>query len=232
MRTAFVTGAGRGLGCGFVEYLLDQGILVFAGVRNPSNTKFKKDKNLRVIPFDVSDDKSITGAVNIIASEVDKLYYLVNNVGVNKDTATNGHKEIVCELEKLDRKVLLKMFDINAISPMIVLQKCLPLLSEENSFVVNISSNRAWFGDVNESGNYGYRASKAALNMMTLASLMDLPKNVRTFAIHPGDVHTDMNPEGSDSPYKQAKKIISITDNWNDDKNGKFLRVDGTAYSQ
>lgn len=176
MKTAFITGAGRGLGKGFVEYFLDQGFIVFAGLRNPASesTNLNKQQNLRIVPMDVTNDNSISKAVELIAKETDHLNYLVNNAGVNKDTVTNNRKELVCNLTDLDRKLLLKMFDINAVSPMIILQKCLPLLKAEPSFVVNISSNRASFSDENEIGNYGYRASKIALNMMTLCSLMDL----------------------------------------------------------
>ena len=230
MKTALVTGAGRGLGKGFVEYLLEKGALVFAGVKNLSTHKLKKHKNLRVISLDVLSDKSIETAVKIIAEEVNHLTYLINNAGINKDTATNGHKEIVCELSKLDRKTLLKMFDVNTISPMMVLKVCLPLLANTESFVINISSNRASFADKNDNGNYGYRASKMALNIMTLSSLFDLPANVKTFAVHPGNVKTDMNPEGDQSPYDQATKIMKILEDWKDGSNGKFLRYDGTQY--
>jgi len=231
VKTAFITGAGRGIGKGFVEYFLDQDFIVFAGVRNISKSNnLNKQKSLKIIPLDVTSDNSISKAIELISKETDHLDYLVNNAGVNKDTATNNHKELVCNLQKLNRKILLKMFDINSISPMMVLQKCLPLLKGNPSFVVNISSNRASFLDKNEIGNYGYRASKIALNMMTLCSLMDLPSNVKTFAVHPGDVKTDMNPEGYQIPYEQAKKINEITHNWKDEFNGKFLKYDGTLY--
>lgn len=230
MKTALVTGAGRGLGKGFVEVLLSQGVVVFAGVKDSSKVGLNKHKNLRILPLDVTRDSSIAEAVDIISNEVDHLTYLVNNAGINKDTATDGHKEIVCDLNKLDRKTLLKMFDVNAVSPVMVLKMCLPLLGKDNSFVINISSNRASLSDVNDNGNYGYRASKAALNVMTLSSLFDLPKNVKTFAVHPGNVKTDMNPDGRDVPYEQAEKIIALTKKWKEDYNGKFLWYDGRLY--
>lgn len=232
MKTALVTGGGKGLGEGFVIYLLDKGFLVFAGVRKPLETKLKRHKNLRVIPLDVTKDSSIEYAVKLMSKEIQVLDYLINNAGVNKDTVTNNHKEIVCELSKLDRKTLLTMFDVDTISPLLVLQKCLPLLEKANSFVINISSNRASYHDEfeTESGNYGYRSSKIALNMVTFCSVFDLPSQVRTFAVHPGSVKTDMNPEGNDVPYEQAKKIMAITENWKDEYNGRFLRYNGVFY--
>ena len=109
---------------------------------------------------------------------------------------------------------------------------CLPLLNGKPSFVINISSGRASFKDEfeNSTANYGYRGSKAALSMYTFCSTTDLPENVQTFSVHPGDVHTDMNPEGNQTPVEQAEKIIAITENWQEAYNGKFMRWDGTYY--
>jgi NAD(P)-dependent dehydrogenase (short-subunit alcohol dehydrogenase family) len=234
MKTAFITGANRGLGRGFVEYFLGQDFLVFAGVRNPDSfdKELQKNKNLRILKIDVSDDDSIIEAFKTVSKEVKHLDYLVNNAGVNKDSATNNQKELVCNLKSLDRKSLLKMFDVNSISPLLVVKTFLSLLENDKSFVVNISSCRASYHDEyeNKNGNYGYRASKTALNMLTHCSLFDLPENVRTFAVHPGGVKTDMNPDGTDMPIDQAEKIIVITKKWKDEYNGKFLRYDNTVY--
>ena len=157
---------------------------------------------------------------------------IVNNAGVNKDTATNNHKEYVCNLGSLKREDLLKMFDVNSISPLMILQKFPPLLTSDPSFVINISSCRASFHDEfdNSTGNYGYRASKIALNMLTFCSVKDLPSNVKTFAVHPGSVKTNMNQQGDQTPYEQAEKIISITKNWKEEFNGRFLRYNGVEY--
>lgn len=234
MRSVFITGANRGLGKGFVEYFLNQGFKTFVGVRNPSSfdSKLSSNPNLVIVPIDVADDESIKKAVAIVSEKTDHLDYLINNAGTNKDSATNNHKELVCNLSQLDRKSLLKMFDINSISPMIVLKYFLPLLKNSSSFVINITSGRSSYKDEipNTNGNYGYRASKAALNLMTFSSLFDLPKNVKTFAVHPGSVKTDMNPVGTDLPIEQAKKIINITRNWKEEFNGKFLRYNGILY--
>ncbi len=231
MKYALITGAGRGLGKGFVDYLLDQGYFVFAGLRE-FRSEFKNKEGLEYVTLDVSDDKSIGDCLNEISSKTDHLDLLINNAGVNKDSVTNNHKELVCNLEKLDRKLLLEMFNVNSISPIINTQRFLGLLKSNPSFVINISSCRASFHDEfeNSNGNYGYRASKIALNMMTFCSIKDLPENVKTFAIHPGSVKSEMNPVGDQTPYDQAEKIISITRNWKDEFNGQFMRWSGKKY--
>lgn len=234
MRSVFITGANRGLGKGFVEYFLNQDFKVFAGVRNPSSfdSKLSSNPNLVIVQIDIANDESIKKAVAIISEKTDHLDFLINNAGNNKDSATNNHKELVCNLSQLDRKSLLKMFDVNSVSPMMVLKQFLPLLKGGPNFVINISSGRSSYKDEipNTNGNYGYRASKAALNLMTFSSLFDLPKNVKTFAVHPGGIKTDMNPTGTDKPVEQAEKIINITRNWKEEFNGKFLRYNGILY--
>ena len=66
--------------------------------------------------------------------------------------------------------------------------------------------------------------------MLTFCSVKDLPSNVKTFAVHPGSVKTNMNQQGDQTPYEQAEKIISITKNWKEEFNGRFLRYNGVEY--
>jgi NAD(P)-dependent dehydrogenase (short-subunit alcohol dehydrogenase family) len=231
MKSAFITGANKGLGYGFVEYLLGQGVLVFAGTRK-LHDDLPKHENLVWVECDVTDDISIDKAVEEISKKVKSVTFLVNNAGVNKDTIPGGDKDMVSKLGFLDRDALMGMFNINTISPLMVTQKFLPLLTSDPSFVINISSSRASFaqGHAGSTANYGYASSKVALNMMTFCSEAELPANVKTFAINPGGVRTDMNPDGPNEPIKKAEKIIGITEHWKDEFNGRFIHHDGTIH--
>lgn len=230
MKVALVTGAGKGLGAGFVEYLASNNYIVYAGVHHLAGQNQKNDKNTRVIELDVEDDDSISKAIEIIESEQGKIDLLVNNAGVNKDSATSGHKEFVSELDSLDRQSLLKMFDINAVSPIILLKHTVKLMTGPQAFVINISSDRASLDSamVDNFANYGYKASKIALNMMTKVAQFDLPKNVSIIAVHPGGVHTNMNPGGQLEPVEAAAKICEIIAQWRPELNGQFVNNDGT----
>lgn len=230
MRFALVTGARQGLGNGFVEHLTSKGFFVFAGMHDES-TEVARD-TVQSLKLDVTDDTSIQNAFDTVSAKTQALDLIVNNAAVNKDTATGNRKEKVSTLGQLDRALLRKMFEINTVSPILVTQKFLPLLVAKPSFIINISSCRASFHDeeTGEIANYGYCASKVALNMLTLCSVKDLPDNVKTFAVHPGNVRSKMNPVGESSPLEQAAKIFSITGNWRDELNGRFLRTDGTFY--
>src|SRR3989344_8270903 len=122
MKSAFVTGARQGLGKGFVDHLLDEGFMVFAGVHTKADDMVDTEK-LHWIEIDVTDDHSIERASQQAANMTQQIDLLINSAGVNKDTATNNHKEIVSNLSELDRQTVLSMLDINSVSPMMVTQK-------------------------------------------------------------------------------------------------------------
>ena len=232
MKNAIVTGAEQGIGSGFVEVLLEKGWRVF-GTTRKDPSELPVHDNLTWVPLDLCEDASIKKAYEHIAAETSTLDLLINNAGINKDTATNGQKEKVGTLGHLERAPLLNMFEVNTVAPVLMVQTFLPLLkTAEQAFIINLSSCRASFHDEfeNEFGNYGYRASKIALNMMTHCLLKDLPENLKTFSVHPGTVRSQMNPSGADVPKTQAEKMLSIMENWDDNWNGKYMRYDGTEY--
>lgn len=232
MKTAFVTGASRGLGRGFVEVLLDRGYRVFAGVRDLTVLDLKSDA-LQLLPIELGNQTALLESLNKLKEQTNCIDFLINCGAVQRNSPELGGADATCKLGKLSSGALLKMFEINSVSPLIILQELLPLMNVDPSYCINISSARgSLYTDEteNSSGNYGYRASKTALSMLTRASVFDLPKNIRTFSVHPGLVRTDMNPTGNISPKESAEKILAITQNWNDELQGKFLRNDGTVW--
>mgnify|MGYP000022743749 CR=1 FL=1 len=231
MQTALVTGGEQGLGWGFVEYLLSKGWQVYATTRRMSEQLPQKPQ-LSWVPLELGSDASIRQVVERLSSEIGQLDLLVNNAGVNKDTATNGQKERAATLGHLDRDTLLMMYDINAVAPILLTQALVPLLTGSPSFVINISSCRASFADEfgNDFGNYGYRASKAALTMLTHCLTWDLPPHIQTYSVHPGSVRSTMNPTGTDEPVEAAKAIVAIRETWQPEHNGQFFRYSGELY--
>jgi NAD(P)-dependent dehydrogenase (short-subunit alcohol dehydrogenase family) len=232
MKTALVTGAGKGLGRGFTEFLSKNGFIVYAGIHKITDKAKLEGPSIRAIELDVQDDRSISDAIEVIRAKQGKLDLLVNNAGLNKDSATSGRKELVTRLDSLDRKALMKMFDVNAIGPLMTIKYALALMKSGQAFIINISSDRASAANVmnDSNANYGYKASKAALNMLTKVLVFDMPKNVSVMAVHPGGVRTNMNPNGSLEPVQAAAKIYGIIRNWDPKLNGQFVHNDGSIY--
>lgn len=225
MRVALVTGANRGLGKAFAELLAERGFAVYAGMRKLDTNVFDNEL-ITPIHIDVQDDHTIKAVIEKITTQHKRLDLLINNAGTNTGIAGSG-KEQVGVLKHLDRSALRTMFDVNAIGPLMLVKAAVPLMSEPGSFIINISSDRASFQNENTIGNYGYRGSKVTLNMFTQCLLLDLPKNVSTFAVHPGWVKTDMNPNGVLTPHESASKILAILDTWKPAMNGAYLDNDG-----
>lgn len=124
------------------------------------------------------------------------------------------------------------MFDVNAVSPLMVSKQCVRLMKNDPAFIINISSDRASFKNamVDSNANYGYKASKAALNMLSKVLVFGLPKNVSVVAVHPGGVRTEMNPGGALEPRPAAAKIHGIIENWDSGLNGQFVYNDGSLH--
>ena len=232
MKVALVTGAGKGLGKGFAEFLSENGYFVYAGVHKLSDKAQSPPLNVKILELDVRDDKSIAQSIETIKSDRGEIDLLVNNAGLNKDSATSGNKELVTRLDSLDRQALLKMFDVNAVGPLMVVKHAIELMKNDPAYIINISSERASYENAmhDSHANYGYKASKAALNMLSKVLVFDLPKNVSVVAVHPGGVRTNMNPNGAFEPKQAATKIHKIIENWDPELNGKYVYNDGSLH--
>ena len=74
---------------------------------------------------------------------------------------------------------------------------------------------------------YGYRASKAALNMVTKGLSLDLAP-IPVLALHPGMVATDMvGGRGDVSADEAVRRMLLVIDELNSDRSGTFVHRDG-----
>ena len=165
-----VTGAGRGLGLEFVKQLLPRSESLIATVRSPESAQElqelarKHAGKIRIIQLDVSHEQSIQQAAEEISNIVSSLDLLINNAGIyigRPGTAAGSDK-----LGKLTMQGGVETFKTNAIGPMILTQRLLPLLeaSEQKARIVSLTSG---LGSIANSAGppFHYSASKAALNM-------------------------------------------------------------------
>jgi len=236
MNTILITGSNRGLGLGFVKAYLAKGDKVIATCRNPQaaielQELAKSNPNLSILPLDVTSDESLQTLVSTLA--INKIEVLVNNVGVNS-RSVNADASKTRKLKNIDRNIMLEMFNVNAVSPLMVTKYLLPLLEVGKGTIINISTQRASFNDPDpsEDPNYGYCSSKVALNMFTNELAKEITSlGIKTFAVHPGGVKTDMNAQyGEIQPQTAAENIIKIAENLTVDDSGKFFNFDGKLF--
>jgi NAD(P)-dependent dehydrogenase (short-subunit alcohol dehydrogenase family) len=208
---AFVTGADRGLGFALCEGLLSRGWRVFAGQNLPDwpqlaelGTRFPD--TLQTISLEVTNGESARAAAQAVAAASDHLDVLINNAGVNSPTSPRPIRETQ------DFAEMQRMYDVNALGPLRVVEAFLPLL-EAGALkrLCFVSSEAGSIGRAERRSWFGYTMSKAALNMATRLLFNDLRPAGFTFRLyHPGwirsyisgvkGVEADLEPEEAAIP--------------------------------
>ena len=188
---AVVTGANRGIGLELVRQLLARGASVDAGVRNPKDARDLAHlgktpataASLRIHALDVGDDESVRAFATALSERPVDL--LINNAGVM------GKMQ---RLEDLDLDDMLNSYRINALGAVCVTRALLPNLRKgEGRKVVHVSTGMASIADNTSGGAYGYRMSKAALNIASKSMAVNLRgERIISVVMNPGWVQTDM----------------------------------------
>lgn len=219
--TYLVTGANRGLGLEFARQLTARGDVVLATTRDPGKADDLKATGARVLPLDVAEDASLASFREAIKGE--RIDILINNAGVSSDSKS---------LESLKADELARVLRINAIGPLMVAQAALtPLRAGVRKTVVNITSILGSIANNHGGSSYGYRGSKACLNMFTACMANELKNEGFTcIAIHPGWVQTDMGgPNATLTPEKSIAIMLKTIDALKPDDTGRYLNTDGTT---
>ena len=119
---------------------------------------------------------------------------------------------------------------MNTLGPVLITQAVMPhLRAGELKQIVNITSGLASI-ERNSGGFYGYRESKAALNMFTSSLAAELgPDGFTCLALHPGWVRTDMGGANATlSPEESVSSMRAVIGELTTDDNGRYLGYDGT----
>lgn len=210
--TALVTGANRGLGLEFVRQLAGRGDRVLAACRRPGEAgdlRALADEHagrVTLLQLDVADEGSIHEALKTAACAVDALSLLINNAGISGEGRQSS-------FGKLSQEEMLRVFRINAAGPMLVTQAARALLkAAQGAIVANITSG---LGSIENTANgswHSYRASKAALNMLTRCMAADLREHgIIAVALSPGWVQTDMGGAHADlAPEVSIRGMLEV----------------------
>ncbi len=196
-KTAFVSGANRGIGKAIVEALLKQGAQkIYASARNIKDLAFS---DARVVPvqLDITNHESIQKAV-ALAHDID---LLINNAG-----ALSFGGIVSGGPDALHNDML-----VNYFGTLHMVQAFAPALEKkEGGIIANIISI---VGLAPIAGIGGYSASKAALASATQALRTELKsKNISVHGIFPGPIDTDMAKEfdmPKTSPAVTADNILA-----------------------
>jgi NAD(P)-dependent dehydrogenase (short-subunit alcohol dehydrogenase family) len=92
--------------------------------------------------------------------------------------------------------VLARSLQVNAVGPLMVLRHFAPLLASGPSVYAKLSARVGSIADNRKGGWYGYRASKAALNMFLQTAAIELQRKqpaLRVVALQPGTVRSTLS---------------------------------------
>lgn len=184
-------------------------------------------ERLNIYPLEVSDADSIKALAGLLASRDIVIDILINNAGMMSDKTA--------DIATVDAAAMLQVFAVNSVSPLMVTQALLPFVEAASApVVVNITSilgskatvagGFGWF-------NYGYNASKAALNMIGLMMGRELEeKGIAVLNMHPGWVQTDMGgKEATFTPEQSAAMLLHQIDTVDRSRIGAYLDPEGNT---
>jgi NAD(P)-dependent dehydrogenase (short-subunit alcohol dehydrogenase family) len=219
-----ITGANRGIGLELARQYLARGDSVHAGVRTPdragelSALVEPSGGRLRIDACDVALETSVRSFAAAVTEPVD---LLINNAGVRSRPDS---------LKELDLDGATGTFQVNTLGPLRVTSALLSMLRRSpGAKIANISSGLGSIDDNTSGGAYGYRMSKAALNMASRSLASDLRGDgIVTVVLSPGWVQTDMG--GSDAPTlvaESAAGLIGVIDRLTLQDSGGFFDFRG-----
>jgi NAD(P)-dependent dehydrogenase (short-subunit alcohol dehydrogenase family) len=215
MANYVITGANRGIGLELCTQLSARGERVIALCRQSSPALDALGVRVET-GIDVSDD----GVVEILRERLSDttVDVLINNAGILRHES----------LDDLDFDRMRRQFEINSLGPLRVTLALTPLLAE-GAKVAIITSRMGSIGDNTSGGRYGYRMSKAAVNVAGVSLAHDLKaRRVAVVILHPGFVRTDMTGHnGLIDPPESAAGLIARIDALTLESSGSFLHMNG-----
>jgi NAD(P)-dependent dehydrogenase (short-subunit alcohol dehydrogenase family) len=220
-RTVLVTGANRGLGLEFAKQYHAAGWTVIATAREPNGADDLRaiGKDVRIEALDVADPASVAALAAALKDMPIDL--LINNAGISG----GGRK-----LEEINPDEYERVLQVNTIGPMRVTQSLLPnLKAGKGRMIVSISSGLGSIAQNTRGVNYGYRESKAALNMFMRTMAAELKDDgFICIAMSPGWVQTDMGgPNAQLTPEQSITGMRKVMDGLKPEDSGKFWNYTG-----
>ena len=219
-RTVLVTGANRGLGLEFARQYKEAGWRVIGTARDPEEAQELEALGVRIMQLDVADQQSVDALAAALGDEPIDL--LINNAGIFPRVGT---------LDEIDFDDYERTLAVNTIGPVRVTRALLPNLRRgQLKMVAGLSSNLGSIAE-NERGNfYGYRESKAGLNMFTKTLAAELgPEGFICVVLTPGWVQTDMGgPNATLTPAESIAGMKAVLDRLTPADNGTFWSYNGS----
>lgn len=214
MATVLITGCNRGIGLELCAQFSARGDDVIAVVRS-SNADLDALPVRVISGIDVGDGASMPLLKQAVGEQ--NIDVLLNNAGILRGDS----------FDHLDYAAMEEQFRVNTLGPLRVTEALQGNLAE-GSKVAIVSSRVGSIEDNGSGGNYGYRVSKTAVNMVGTNLKHDLaPRGIAVGLLHPGLVATDMTGGHGITVTESAKGLINRIDTLDITNSGGFWHAEG-----
>jgi NAD(P)-dependent dehydrogenase (short-subunit alcohol dehydrogenase family) len=215
MPNVLITGANRGIGLELARQLQEGGWTIYAVCRKASPELSAITPHI-LEGLDLSENDVVDQLRERL--EADTLEVVINCAGLLE---SNG-------LDTLDLDSVLKQFQINAMGPLRVIKAVVDRMPEGGK-VIMVTSRMGSIADNTSGGSYGYRMSKAALNIASVSLAHDLKsRGIAVGILHPGYVKTGMTKfSGHIEPEESARGMLKRMEELSLENTGTFLHQNG-----
>lgn len=227
MKKILITGANRGIGLALVNTYLQAGWHVLATCRDPQaatelNALAPTYPELQVFALDVANyDQMAELSEKLAPVAID---VVINNAGIY------GPKGYA--FGETDIETWREVMEVNVFATLRLAELFYTHLSHGEDKIFAALSSKVGSNTMNtKGGGYIYRSSKAALNSVIKSLSNDLlTEGIRTVALHPGWVQTEMGGENAlITPQESANGLYSVLSHFVDAQSGGFFDYKGEA---
>ena len=224
MAVVLITGANRGIGLELARQYAAEGWRVHACCRRPAEASdlvaALKGHDGLVHALDVTDGAAIAALREALDNEA--IDVLINNAGV-----IGGERQ---DFGAVDYEAWERTLRTNVLGPYRVSEALADLVgASERRVIANVSSLMGSIADNGSGGDYIYRSSKTALNMVSVNLARELAgQAITVLALHPGWVRTDMGGAGAAIDVKTSiRGMTNVITRLGIKDNGRFINYDG-----
>ncbi len=185
---ALITGASSGIGEAAAGRLHDSGFVVWAGARRVDRMTALAARGIRTHALDVTDEDSMTGLVDRLLAEHERIDVLVNNAGYGSYGAVED-----VPLAEGRRQLEVNLFGLARLTQLV-----LPSMRRaRRGRIINVSSIGGRFG---EPLGAWYHASKFAVEGFSDSLRLEVADfGVQVVIIEPGPIQTEWGDIARDS---------------------------------
>ncbi len=204
-RTAFITGASRGIGRAIAEKFAQNGANLILNATKLENLNSIEEiiKNFNIdyllVEGDISKESDVKRMVDEAFKKFSNIDILVNNAGITKDNLIFRIKE-----EDWD-----KVLDINLKGAFLMCKAIArKMIKKKYGKIINITSV---VGQMGNQGQANYVSSKAGLIGLTKALAREFAsRNINVNAIAPGFIESEMTDNAESKILEQIRESIPL----------------------